>query len=145
MNINSVTIGGNLTRDPELKHTQGGKSVCNFGIAINRSWHDASGQKQERTTYVDCEAWGKTGELVADHLGKGEMIVVEGELKLDQWKDKDGGNRSKLFVNVRQMHFVGSKREGQNRREPETRGGAGPPINDRDIPFSPAPIGGWNL
>ena len=112
MNFNKVFIAGNLTRDPELKYTPSGAAVCSFGVAINNKWTDKSGEKHESVTFVDCDAWSRTAEVISEHLSKGSPIFVEGRLQLDQWTDKDGQKRSKLKVVCERMQFVGSKREG---------------------------------
>ena len=87
-NLNSVSLIGNLTRDPELRVTPKGTAICSFSIAINRKWKDEGGQAQEEVTYVDCEAWGKAGETIAKYVTKGRPLYVGGRLKLDQWEDK---------------------------------------------------------
>lgn len=110
MSYNRVILIGNLTRDVELKATQGGQSVASFGLAINRRWKDASGAEKDEVTFVDCTAWGKTGEAIARFFGKGRPIFVEGRLKFDQWEDKqDGSKRSKLSVVVESFQFCDSK------------------------------------
>ena len=109
MNYNRVILGGHLTRDVEIKSTQGGTSVASFGMAINRRWKDASGADKEEVTFVDCTAGGKTGEAISRFFGKGKPIFVEGRLKFDQWEDKEGGKRSKLSVVVESFTFVGGK------------------------------------
>jgi single-strand DNA-binding protein len=146
MNLNRVTLAGRLTRDVELKTTQGNNSVASFGLAVNRQWKDASGEKQEEVTYIDCTAWGKTAEAMAKFLAKGRPVYVEGRLKLDQWEDKDGGKRSKTSVVVESFQFIDSKQDGgtapapapartTNNRTP-ARGFAGhPPMDDSSIPF----------
>jgi len=86
-NLNKVLLIGNLTRDPELKYTQGGSAVCEIGIAVNRTYKKADGSKAEETTFVDCEAWGRTGETISQYMSKGRQIFIEGRLKLDTWED----------------------------------------------------------
>ncbi len=110
-NLNRVLLMGNLTRDPELRYTPNNQAVCNVGIAVNRRWRNQQGEQQEETTFVDCEAWGRAAEVINQYMKKGRPIFVEGRLKLDQWQDKDGGNRSKLKVVVENFQFVDS-REG---------------------------------
>lgn len=131
MNFNRVLLGGNLTRDVEVKATQGGTSIASFGMAINRRWKDASGADKEEVTFVDCTAWSKTGEAIARFFGKGRPIFVEGRLKLDQWEDKkDGSKRSKLSVVVEGFEFCDSKPDASASvppAKPQTaRPGAGP-------------------
>ena len=106
--VNKVFLLGNLTRDPELKPA-GGSNVASFGLATNRKYTTSSGEHREDTCFVDCEAWGRTAEVMAEHLHKGDPVHVEGRLKLDQWEDRDGNKRSKLTVTVEQFTFVGAK------------------------------------
>ena len=111
-NYNKVILVGNLTRDPELKYTQGGSSVCEFGIATNRTWKTQQGEQREETTFVDCNAWGKTGETINQYMAKGRQIFVEGRLKYDSWEGQDGKKRSKLSVVVENFQFLGGRNEG---------------------------------
>jgi len=114
-NLNKVMLMGNLTRDIELRHTNSGSSVANFGLAVNRVYYVGDGgsrEKREETTFVDCEAWGRTGEVMSQYLSKGRPVYVEGRLKLDQWQDQQGQNRSKLRVVVESFEFLGGRGEG---------------------------------
>ena len=112
--LNKVFLIGNLTRDPELRVTPKGTAICQFGLAVNRQFKDESGATRDETTFIDIEAWGKQGELVAKYLTKGSPAMVEGRLKLDQWEDKQSGQkRSKLKVVLDNVQFL------------STRGGAG--------------------
>lgn len=107
-NYNKVLLMGNLTRDVELKSIAGGQTVAQFGLAINRHYTTQSGEKREEVTFVDCEAWARTGETIAKFLSKGKPIFVEGRLKLDQW-EKEGQKHSKIRVVVESFQFVDSK------------------------------------
>jgi single-strand DNA-binding protein len=133
---NKVLIMGNLTRDPELKQTPNNQSVAQIGIAMNRKFKDREGNMREETTFVDCEAWGRTAEVMAQYLSKGKPVFVDGRLKLDQWQDKDGNNRSKLKVVIESFQFIDSK-GGQTSTPPAAAAAAAapsaPPADD--IPF----------
>ena len=108
-NLNKVFIMGNLTRDIELKRTPSNNTaVANIGLAVNRQYR-AGDENREETTFVDCEAWGRTAEVMHQYLAKGRPVLVEGRLKLDQWQDRDGNNRSKLKVVVENFQFVDSR------------------------------------
>ena len=133
-NYNKCLLMGNLTRDPELKQTPNNQSVAQIGIALNRKFKDRDGNMREETTYVDCEAWGRTAEVMAQYLSKGKPVFVEGRLKLDQWQDKDGNNRSKLKVVIENFQFIDSK--GNQTSTPPTAAATSttPPADD-DIPF----------
>ncbi|HAW96258.1 MAG: single-stranded DNA-binding protein [Phycisphaerae bacterium] len=111
-NFNKVLLVGNLTRDPELKSTPSNQSVAQIGLAVNRNYQTKDGEKREETTFVDCEAWGRTAEVMCQYLAKGRPVLVEGRLKLDQWQDKDGNNRSKLKVVIENFQFLGGRGEG---------------------------------
>jgi len=108
--LNKVFLIGNLTRDPELRVTPKGTSICQFGIAVNRQFKDESGATRDETTFVDIEAWGKQGELVSKYLTKGSLAMIEGRLKLDQWEDKTSGQkRSKMKVVLDNVQFLNSR------------------------------------
>jgi single-strand DNA-binding protein len=113
LNLNRVLLAGNLTRDPEIKFLPNEKCVAQFGLAINRRFKDASGEQKEEVTFVDVEAWGRTAELVGQYLTKGRGCFVEGRLKLEQWDDKESGQkRSKLKVVADQVLFTDAAKTG---------------------------------
>lgn len=108
-NLNKVQLMGNLTRDPEIRFTPKGAAICEFGIAINRTWIDDNDQKQEETTFVDLTFFGKRAETIEKYVKKGQPIYVEGRLQLDQWEDRQSGQqRSRLKVVGEQFQFLAS-------------------------------------
>ena len=108
--FNKVILMGNLTRDPETRSTPNGQSVTSFSLAVNRSWRGQDGSQQESVSYIDCVAWGKTGEVIAQYLGKGRAILVSGRLDQRSWEDKESGQkRSKVEVVVEDFNFVDSR------------------------------------
>ena len=112
---NRVTVMGNLTRDPELKRVKSGQAVVDLGLALNRTWMNESGERQEEVTFVDVTGWGKNAENAAKYLQEGRSVLVEGRLQLDTWMDsKSGQNRSKLRVVAESLHFLGSNQEMGN-------------------------------
>jgi single-strand DNA-binding protein len=115
MNINLTILGGNLTADPEMKHTPANLAICNFSIANNRKWKDKNtGQQQEEVSFFRCAAFGRTAETISQYFRKGSAIVIEGRLKQDRWQDRDtGSNRSEVKIDVTSFHFVGSKNDSQ--------------------------------
>jgi single-strand DNA-binding protein len=155
--FNKVILMGNLTRDIELRHTSGNQAVANVGIAVNRKWKTETGEQREEVTFVDCEAWGRTAEVMSQYLSKGRPVFIEGRLKLDTWQDKTTNeNRSKLKVVVDTFQFVDSRQDGgggggagsgeggSQRRSSGGGGGGGggrsqpaqaQPMGDDDIPF----------
>ncbi len=106
-NFNKVILMGNLTRDPEMRTSQGGTQIVKFGMAINRKFKD-----QETTCYVDCTAFGRTGEVISQYMTKGKPIFVEGRLEFSTWQDKEGNKRSKLAVVVENFQFMGQASGG---------------------------------
>ena len=110
---NKVILMGNLTRDPQLKYLPSQTAVAEFGLAINRKWRTPDGQDREEVCYVECAAFGKTGETINQYLTKGKPVFIEGRLKFDSWEDKQGGGkRSKLSVVVDTFSFIGGPNEG---------------------------------
>lgn len=142
-NFNKVFLMGNLTRDIETRTLPAGTVVAQFALAINRKFKTQDGQQREEVTFVDCEAWGRTAEVMAQYLSKGRPVFVEGRLRLDQWQDKDGSNRSKLKVVVEQFQFVGGREEGQQERPQRGveqssnrhQGASSFELDDDDCPF----------
>jgi single-strand DNA-binding protein len=106
-NFNKVMLMGNLTRDIELRHTPGNQAVAKIGLAVNRRFTTGDGEKREETTFIDCEAWGKTAETMSKYLTKGKPVFIEGRLKLDQW-EKEGQKFSKLKVVIENFQFIDS-------------------------------------
>lgn len=154
-NFNKVILIGNLTRDPELRVTPSGTSICKFGLAVNRNFTTQDGEKREETTFVDIDAFGKPAEIISKYMAKGRPILVEGRLKLDQWEDKNTGDkRSRLGVVCENFQFLGGRGESDSGGESGASRGAmdenSPPprssekkassqksgdVNEDDVPF----------
>nr|WP_232107379.1 single-stranded DNA-binding protein [Gimesia alba] len=111
--FNKVILVGNLTRDPQVRYTPGGSAVAEIGLAVNRSWFDKnSNSRKEETTFVDVTLWGRTAEVASEYLTKGRSVLIEGRLQLDQWDDKESGQkRSKLKVVGENMTMLGGRGE----------------------------------
>src|SRR3954468_5638403 len=121
--LNKVLLMGNLTRDPELRVTPKGTSICQFSLAINRQFKMESGETREEVIYVDVEAWGKQGETIAKYVTKGRPLFVEGRLRLDQWEDKNTKEkRSRMKVVCDNFQFLGT---GRAEGAPGAEGGGG--------------------
>lgn len=105
--INTVILLGNLTKDPILRYTQGGSSVCNCSIATNRVWKDSQGNQQQDTQFTDLVAWGKTGEIMAQYLKKGSKCAIQGRLQTSSYTDKEGVKRQKTEVVVSELTMLG--------------------------------------
>ncbi|MDF1809526.1 MAG: single-stranded DNA-binding protein [Phycisphaerales bacterium] len=143
--FNKVMLMGNLTRDVEIRHTSGNTAVGNFGLAVNRKFKTQSGDQREEVTFVDCEAWGRTAEVMSQYLGKGRSVFIEGRLKLDQWEDKNGGGkRSKLSVVVENFQFVDSGQGGGNAGGGGGGGGGGYARSNAGAGASSGGYGGGN-
>ena len=147
-NYNKVILMGNLTRDPEVRYTSSGTVIAKLGIAVNRYWSNKDGQKQEETTFVDVDAFGRQAETIGQYLKKGRPIMVEGRLKFDQWDDKQTGQkRSKLGVTLENFQFLDSRGESgggdfSNESSRPPGAGAAPAqesgggfAEDDDVPF----------
>ena len=150
---NKVILMGNLTRDPEVRFTQGGTALVKFGLAVNRRFQDAEGNWKDEPTFVDITMWGKRGEAFARFHGKGKPAFIEGHLRLDNWEDKQTGQkRSKLYVVGDNWEFVGGGPggggggagggggyEAQGQDQARVGGGADggyePSFGDQETPF----------
>src|ERR1700758_2697248 len=107
--FNKVILVGNLTRDPELRYTPKGTAIAKIGVAVNRVWTNEAGEKKEEVTFVDVDVFGRTAENVGQYMRKGRPILIEGRLRLDQWDDKQTGQKkSKLGVVAETVQFLGS-------------------------------------
>jgi len=108
--FNKVILMGNLTRDVEVRTTTGGQNVANFSLAVTRSWKGQDGQMQDQTSFINCVAWGKPGEIIAQYVQKGAPLLVSGRLDQRSYQDKDGNNRQAVEVVVEDFNFVGGGR-----------------------------------
>lgn len=95
---NSVSIVGNLTREPELRYTPSGAAVAKFGMAVNRSYSNRNGEKVEQTDFFDVTAWRELAENIAESLTVGSRVIVTGRLQQDRWENDSGEKRSKVFI-----------------------------------------------
>jgi single-strand DNA-binding protein len=107
--INRVILVGRLTRDPELRHIPSGTAIANFSLANNRSYTTGGGEKKEETSFFNCIAWGKLGELIVEYCRKGRRIGVEGRLQQRSWEDQEGKKRSTVEVVVDNFQFLDAK------------------------------------
>lgn len=122
MSINRVTISGNLTRDAELRQTQGGTSVLSIPVAVNdRRRNPQSGEWEDHANFVDCVLFGRRADALAPKLRKGTKVAIEGKLRYSSW-ERDGQRRSKLEVMVDEV-------------EPMSAKGQQAPVYDEDVPF----------
>jgi single-strand DNA-binding protein len=114
--VNKVILVGNVGRDPEIRYTQGGDPIANFSIATNEAWTDKAGQKQEHTEWHNIEVFGKTAQVVRDYVSKGRQVYVEGTLRTNEYKDKDGNQKKSVRVRVSgpnsRLVLLGGRGEG---------------------------------
>lgn len=160
---NKVILMGNLTRDPEMRFLPSNVPVAQIGLAVNERWKNKQTEQwEERANFIDCEAFGRTAEVIGQYFNKGKPILIEGKLRLDQWEDKQSGQkRSKLKVVIDSFEFVGGRDEaggggggggggndggasrGPARQAASESGGSGggydspahTPVDEEDIPF----------
>lgn len=116
--LNKVILAGNLTRDPEVRHTPSGMAVADLGMAINRRYKDNTGKDREEVVYVKVTVWGKQAETSGQYLSKGSPLLVEGRLKLDEW-EKDGQKQSRLGVVAERVQFLGGRGGGASKSSSE--------------------------
>jgi single-strand DNA-binding protein len=148
-NINRVVLVGNLTKDPELRTTQGGTSICKLRLAVNTRRKDQSGQWTDKPNYFDITVWGQQGENCATYLQKGRPVAIDGRLEWREWDATDGsGKRQAVEIVAESVQFLGGRDDGGGngqRFTPEsdvpadtadfTPAPAGPGTADDDIPF----------
>jgi single-strand DNA-binding protein len=108
MDINTITIIGRLTAKPEIKQA-GQHQVSNFTVAVNSGF----GEKKE-VAFIDCTAWNKTAENLVRYCDKGKQVGISGEIRQQHWQAQDGSKRSKLYINVNNLQFLGSKQDDGN-------------------------------
>ena len=131
--FSKVVLAGNLTRDPEMRATTTGSQACNFTIAVNRVYKGSDGNMQEQVSYIDCVAWGKPGETIAQYTRKGSSIIVSGRLDQRSWEDKNSGQRrSRIEVVVEDFQFIGGG---------SSAGGGGAASSSSKKMDKPAPAG----
>jgi single-strand DNA-binding protein len=141
-NLNRVLLMGNLTRDPELRYLPSQMPVVSLGLAINRRWKNQQGEQQEEAVFIDCDGFGRTAEVINQYLKKGRPIFIEGRLRLDQWTDKEGHNRSKLKVVIENFQFVDGRPEGGGAPANAPGPAAAPRPARGPAPSAPAPAAG---
>ena len=140
-NINRVVLVGNLTKDPELRHTPSGMAVCSLRLAVNTRRKDDAGQWADKPNYFDVVVWGQQGENCAQYLAKGRPVAVDGRLEWREWEAQDGAKRQAVEIVADSVQFLGGRGDGDGggfvpQGAPATAEGAADfaPADD-DIPF----------
>lgn len=136
--LNTVSIGGNLCRDAELRATASGMAVLTFSVAVNESRkNQRTGEYEDYPNYVDCTMLGRRAESVSRYLTKGTYVALTGRLHQNRWQNKDGQNRSKLEVTADNIHFESRRLDGDDydQQQAEAQGDYEAQMYDEDIPF----------
>lgn len=139
---NKTILLGNLTRDPELRTTQSGQGVANFTLAVSRPYKDSQGEQQEQTSFINCVAWGKVGEIIAQYSSKGSPLLITGRIDQRTY-EKDGERRTSFEVVVEDFNFIGSKQDkpiGQYDVLMKAKDVAPDDIDERPIDLSEIPF-----
>ena len=131
-NLNRVYLMGNLTRDPEIRYTPGGRAVGDLRLAVNRTFQTADGERRDETCYVSIVVWGRQAETCGEYLRKGSPVLVEGRLQYDEW-EKEGQKFNRLRVVANRVQFLGSPRGAEYQD-----GGASATRSDQAAPQSGA-------
>ena len=133
---NKSVLVGCLGKDPEVKSTSGGTSICELSLAVSRQWKDKGGNKQEATDWIPITCFGRTAEIAGEYLAKGRQVLVEGRLQLDSWEDKDTKEkRSKLKVICEHLVMLGSKGGHQSSEPKQDAPTTTVGMNSDDVPF----------
>jgi len=145
--LNKVFLMGNLTRDPEVRHTPKGTAVGDLAMAINMSYRAQDGTEKEEVCYVDVVVWGRQAETCRDYLSKGAPVFVEGRLQLDQWEGPEGEKKSRMRVRADRVQFLsrgggagGGARGGKGSPAAADDGGGKGSVPARDIPEDDVPF-----
>ena len=110
---NKIILAGNLTRDVEVRYTQGGSAIGNTAIATSRKFKSQTGEQKEEVLFVDLTFFGRTAEIANQYLRKGSKVLVDGRLKLEQWTAQDGSKRSKHSVTVENLQMLDTKGQSE--------------------------------
>ena len=134
-NINRVIVVGNLTRDPELRHTPSGMAVCSLRIAVNTTRKDETGQWVDKPNYFDVTVWGQQGENCAQYLSKGRPVAIDGRLEWREW-EQDGNKRQAVEIVADNVQFLGGRQDAEGGSPAYVPAGAA--SSGEDFPTSPA-------
>jgi single-strand DNA-binding protein len=140
-NINRVVLTGNLTRDPELRSTSGGTSVCSLRIATNTRRRDANGEWGDKANYFDVTVWGAQGENCARFLAKGRPVAIDGRLEWREWEDQNGNKRQAVEIIADSVQFLGGREDGGGQSNGFTAR-SDVPADTRDFEPAGTPAGG---
>lgn len=132
--MNTITLLGRLTKNPEARYTSTGKAVTLFTLAVNRPYTNSDGQRE--ADFINCQAWGKTAEVVGNHVSKGDRLLVEGRLQIRSYTDKEGVKRYATEVIVNRVEFIEQKKDSNVKTEASPMDDFGSADFEQDsIPF----------
>lgn len=134
MSINVVVISGNLTRDPELRHTNGGTAILSLGVAVNDRMKDRDGSWVDRPNFVDVTVFGARAEALSRYLSKGTKVALSGKLRYSSW-ERDGQKRSKLEVIAEEIEFLSRDGDVARTAAPQQAAPRYPEVTYEDVPF----------
>ena len=142
-NINRVVMTGNLTKDPELRSTSGGMSVCSMRIACNTRRKGAGGEWEDKPNFFDVTVWGAQGENCARYLAKGRPVAIDGRLEWREYQAQDGQKRQAIDIIADSVQFLGGRDDagagnGFTGSRPDVAGGSDVPIDTGDFQSAPA-------
>lgn len=112
MALNRAILMGRISRDLELRQTTTGIPVLQFSIAVDREWSSKDAEK--KTDFIECIAWRRTAEFISRYFHKGKLIIVDGSLQVEEWKDKEGNKRKNTKISVQNVNFCGDKASSSN-------------------------------
>ena len=135
--VNRVILVGNLGRDAELRFTGSGTPVAKFSVATTESFKGRDGERKEETEWHRVNLWGKSAETLAQYLTKGKQVYIEGRLKTQKWKDKEGTDRTTVEVTADRVTLLGggARRDGAEREVPPGDDARVPMPGDDEVPF----------
>lgn len=148
--VNKAILVGRLGRDPETRFTGGGLAVANFSVATDEKYKDRNGEKQQKTEWHKCVAWGKLAEIIQKYATKGQLVYIEGKIQTRKWQDKENVERYTTEINVNTFRMLGGGRDRDDSPEDANEqpsgqaagsynrpagGNVAPEISDEDIPF----------
>jgi single-strand DNA-binding protein len=133
---NKIILVGNLTRDPEMRYTPQGTSVCNFGLAVNRKYKQGEETKEE-VTFINIVVFGRQADVCGQYLNKGSSVLIEGRLQERRWETEDGQKRSRHEVVAQNVRFLSSRRQGAPEADVMSGSGELPPMPDETTEIEP--------
>lgn len=135
--LNTVTLAGRLTRDPELRYLASGTAVCKLGLAVSRRYRTKDGEQREEVLFINVTTWNKSAEYCGENFKKGRPVLVEGRLQGNEWEDKSTGQkRTTIEVNATRVHHLDWDDRGDRSSKPKPRVIEEPvPESEDDIPF----------